>query len=85
MSCGSFRAVPDGDLLSAAFAFPDFAYAQDARDEDVVIVMPGTCAYVFWQIGMVQYLAEHFDTRHAKARAHRAAWSRRSQGYGVFY
>lgn len=37
-----------------------------ASDEDVTIVLPGTCAFVFWQLGMVQYLCERFDTRGAK-------------------
>ncbi|CAJ1364988.1 unnamed protein product [Effrenium voratum] len=33
----------------------------------VTLVLPGTCSYVFWQLGrMIQYLCEHFDTRSAK-------------------
>jgi len=29
-----------------------------AEDDGVSLVMPGTCAYVFWQLGMVQYLCD---------------------------
>ena len=32
----------------------------DARPE---LVFPGTCTWVFWQLGMVQYLVERYDLR----------------------
>lgn len=34
--------------------------------EHTTLVLPGTCAYLFWQLGMIQYLCEHFDTRGVK-------------------
>ena len=33
---------------------------RDARPE---LVFPGTCTWVFWQLGMVQYLVERYDLR----------------------
>eukprot|EP00929_Paragymnodinium_shiwhaense_P071326 TRINITY_DN36279_c0_g2_i1.p1 TRINITY_DN36279_c0_g2~~TRINITY_DN36279_c0_g2_i1.p1 ORF type:complete len:394 (-),score=49.47 TRINITY_DN36279_c0_g2_i1:122-1303(-) len=39
---------------------------EEGRDDDIVLVMPGTCAYVFWQLGMVQYIAENFDTSNVR-------------------
>lgn len=38
----------------------------EASNEDITLVLPGTCAYVFWQLGMIQYLCERFDTRDLK-------------------
>lgn len=38
----------------------------EGSNEDVTLVLPGTCAYVFWQLGMMQYLCERFDTRKVK-------------------
>ncbi|CAK9041436.1 Hypothetical protein SCF082_LOCUS23945 [Durusdinium trenchii] len=38
----------------------------DAEESGVTLVLPGTCSYIFWQLGMIQYLCEHFDTRSAK-------------------
>eukprot|EP00930_Biecheleria_cincta_P001579 TRINITY_DN102713_c0_g1_i1.p1 TRINITY_DN102713_c0_g1~~TRINITY_DN102713_c0_g1_i1.p1 ORF type:complete len:430 (-),score=79.58 TRINITY_DN102713_c0_g1_i1:29-1285(-) len=38
----------------------------EGSNEDVTLVLPGTCAYVFWQLGMMQYLCERFDTRKLK-------------------
>lgn len=43
-----------------------FEAAPAASAEDVTLVIPGTCSYAFWQIGMVHYLCEHFDTRNVK-------------------
>jgi len=36
------------------------------EESQVTLVLPGTCAYLFWQLGMIQYICEHFDTRNAK-------------------
>ena len=33
---------------------------RDARPE---LVFPGTCTWVFWQLGMVQYLVERYDLK----------------------
>ncbi|CAE8589401.1 unnamed protein product [Polarella glacialis] len=38
----------------------------EGKDDEVTLVLPGTCAYVFWQLGMVQYISERFDTRGVK-------------------
>lgn len=38
----------------------------EGEEDQVTLVLPGTCSYLFWQLGMIQYLCEHFDTRHAK-------------------
>eukprot|EP00971_Amphidinium_carterae_P221572 4398220-Amphidinium_carterae.1 len=37
-----------------------------ASDDQVVLVLPGTCSYAFWQFGMLQYICEHYDTRAAR-------------------
>jgi len=37
-----------------------------AGDNEVVLVLPGTCSYAFWQFGMLQYICEHYDTRGAR-------------------
>lgn len=55
------------EALRHAFALDP--YAMDSRagaDEDVTLVMPGVCGYVLWQLGMLHYLCERFDTRGAK-------------------
>eukprot|EP00439_Symbiodinium_sp_Y106_P054343 s3130_g7.t1 len=39
---------------------------QDGEGEQLTLVLPGTCSYAFWQIGMIQYLCEHFDTSNIK-------------------
>lgn len=31
-------------------------------EDDVTLVLPGLCCYCFWQLGMLQYIAEQFDT-----------------------
>ena len=36
------------------------ALRRDARPE---LVFPGTCTWVFWQLGMVQYLVERYDLK----------------------
>mmetsp|Transcript_72793 Transcript_72793/g.115204 ORF Transcript_72793/g.115204 Transcript_72793/m.115204 type:complete len:420 (+) Transcript_72793:64-1323(+) len=48
---------------------PYIAEAEEGRDDDVVLVMPGTCTFAFWQFGMMQYVCEQFDTRRAKVAA----------------
>lgn len=35
-------------------------------DDEIILVLPGTCTWVFYQIGAVQYLCEHFDLRQVK-------------------
>ncbi|CAK0851481.1 unnamed protein product [Prorocentrum cordatum] len=30
------------------------------------LVIPGTCAYIFWQLGMTQYICEKYDTSGAR-------------------
>eukprot|EP00928_Gymnodinium_smaydae_P046989 TRINITY_DN31332_c0_g1_i1.p1 TRINITY_DN31332_c0_g1~~TRINITY_DN31332_c0_g1_i1.p1 ORF type:complete len:442 (+),score=106.12 TRINITY_DN31332_c0_g1_i1:70-1326(+) len=52
------RREPDGNSCCSDEA--------EGRDEDVLLVLPGTCTYAFWQAGMVQYLCERFDTRGAR-------------------
>eukprot|EP00927_Polykrikos_kofoidii_P055364 TRINITY_DN49634_c0_g1_i1.p1 TRINITY_DN49634_c0_g1~~TRINITY_DN49634_c0_g1_i1.p1 ORF type:complete len:390 (+),score=54.59 TRINITY_DN49634_c0_g1_i1:76-1245(+) len=41
----------------------DEALSKGASAEEITLVLPGTCAFVSWQLGMVQYLCERFDTR----------------------
>jgi len=38
----------------------------DSTHQDVTLVMPGTCGYIFWQLGMVHYVCEQFDTSNTK-------------------
>eukprot|EP00435_Cladocopium_sp_Y103_P048959 s829_g14.t1 len=38
----------------------------ECEEDQVTLVLPGTCSYLFWQLGMIQYVCEHFDTRNAK-------------------
>jgi len=45
---------------------PYVTASEEGSDDQVTLVMPGTCTYVWWQSGMVQYLCEHFDTSEAK-------------------
>jgi len=65
-------------ILSTALEASRAALGLDVRVADLgaestpnetdkpALVLPGTCTYVFWQMGMMQYICEQFDTKQAQ-------------------
>eukprot|EP00931_Biecheleriopsis_adriatica_P051436 TRINITY_DN29833_c0_g1_i1.p1 TRINITY_DN29833_c0_g1~~TRINITY_DN29833_c0_g1_i1.p1 ORF type:complete len:431 (-),score=34.73 TRINITY_DN29833_c0_g1_i1:229-1416(-) len=38
----------------------------EGDDQHITLVLPGLCGYIFWQLGMLQYICERFDTSNVK-------------------
>merc|ERR1719215_1112864 len=63
-----FQTAHEG--LRYLLGFDKYITAYDeGKDEDVTFAIPGTCLYAMWQLGMVQYVCERFETRKCKIAA----------------